>query len=289
MSETDTSATVAPNEDVIRASARAWEFDRYLSALLSPRDVRQDLINLAAFAGEIERIPTIVTEPMMGEIRLQWWRDALENTDLSLRSGHPIADAIRDTAARHVLPLGLLMGFIDAQTTKLHDETLADDQALGSHFAKTESALFELALRVVGCTDEIAHTVALSSGQAYGIARLLIELPALWAQGHILIPANRLAAAKLTVAQVRAGVDRDRILPVLNALVAEARRHLLAARRLMTQLSRAQRDALLPLAVVEPYLRAFERVRRDPLREPLEIAPLRRVWALWLTHLRGRF
>jgi len=30
-------------------------------------------------------------------------------------------------------------------------------------------------------------------------------------------------------------------------------------------------------------------VRRDPLREPLEIAPLRRVWALWLTHLRGRF
>lgn len=289
MSETTATTTVAPHEDVIRASARAWEIDRYLSALLSPREVRQDLINLAAFAGEIARIPTIVTEPMMGEIRLQWWRDALENTDLSLRSRHPVADAIRETAARRELPLGLLMGYIDAQTTKLHDETLADDQALAAHFAKTESALFELALRVMGRTDEAAHAAAFCAGQAYGIARLLVELPALWVQGLILIPADRLAASKLTIAQVRAGVGLERILPVLNALAAEARRHLSETRRLTAAMRRAQRDALLPLAVVEPYLRAFEKGRRDPLREPLEIAPLRRVWALWLSHLRGRF
>ena len=37
------------------------------------------LLALAAFASELARVPSAVTrEPAMGEIRLQWWRDALE-------------------------------------------------------------------------------------------------------------------------------------------------------------------------------------------------------------------
>lgn len=273
---------------MVRTSARAFELDRYLSALLAPRRVRQDLLALAAFAGEIARIPAFVSEPMMGEIRLQWWREALENTDPATRSGHPVADAVRAAAVRHALPLGLLIGFIDAQAVPLHDEPMKDDQALAAHFAKTEGALFELALRILGRQDEAAHAIAYAAGCAYGIARLLVELPALWAQGRVLIPATRLAAAGLSLSDVRAGVPPERIGPVLDGLAGEARRALAEVRKLETQLTRAQHDALLPLAVVEPYLQALRRERSDPLREPLEIAPLRRVWALWWSHLSGR-
>src|SRR5690606_6752191 len=171
----------------------------------------------------------------------------------------------------------------------LHDELIKDDQMLAAHLAKTEGALFELALRILGRRDEAAHDVAFAAGCAYGIARLLIELPALWAQGRVLIPITRLDAAGLSLADVRAGVAAERLGPVLDGLVSEARRYLGEARRLKAQLTRAQHDALLPLAVVEPYLHAFRRGRRDPLREPLEIAPLRRVWAMLLSHLTGRF
>jgi phytoene synthase len=289
VSETGTSESAAAHEDVVRVSARAWELDRYLAALLAPRRLRQDLIALAAFAGEIARIPAFVTEPMMGEIRLQWWREALEISDLAARSGHPVADAIRATAARHHLPLGLLIGFIDAQSVALHDEPMADDQALTAHLAKTEGALFELALRITGRQDEDAHAAALAAGLAYGLARLLVELPALWAQGRILIPLTRLSAAGLTLAEVQAGVPPERLAPVLSGLAGEARRQLAEARRLDRRLGRAQHVALLPLAVVEPYLQAFETGRRDFLREPLEISPLRRVWALWRSSWSGRF
>lgn len=288
MAEAEIPQPEPSQEEVVRTSARAFELDRYLSALLAPRRVRQDLIALAAFAGEIARIPAFVTEPMMGEIRLQWWREALESTDPATRSGHPVADAVRAAAARHGLPLGLLIGFIDAQAVLLHDEPIKDDQALAAHLAKTEGALFELALRILGRRDEAAHAVAFAAGCAYGIARLLTELPALWAQGRVLIPTTRLAAAGLSVSDIRAGVARERLGPVLDGLVEEARRTLDEARRLETQLTRAQHDALLPLAVVEPHLQAFRRGRRDLLHEPLEIAPLRRVWALWWSHLRGR-
>lgn len=277
------------NEDVLRASARAWEQDRYLAALLAPRAVRQDLIAVAAFAGEIARIPAFVSEPMMGEIRLQWWRDALENTDLTTSSGHPVADAVRDAAVRHAVPMGLLMGFIDAQSTGLYAETLEDDQALTAHLAKTEGALFELALRILGRRDDAAHGAALAAGQAYGLMRLLAELPAMWSQGRVLIPVTRLSAAGLTLPEIKAGVPPERITPVLTAVAAESRRHLTEARQLSRSFNRVHHVAFLPLAVVEPYLRALERGKRDPLREPLDIAPLRRVWALWRSYLTGRF
>lgn len=279
----------ASGEDVIRASARAWEQDRYLAALLAPRAVRQDLIAVAAFAGEIARIPAFVREPMMGEIRLQWWREALENADLAVSSGHPVADAVRDTARRHELPPGLLIGFIDAQTAGLYDEPIADDQALTAHLAKTEGALFELALRILGRRDEAVHGAAMAAGQAYGLMRVLVELPAMWAQGRILIPVTRLQAAGISFPEAQAGLTPERMAPVLAGLAGEARRQLSDARTSARLFNRGQHVAFLPLAVVEPYLRALEGAKRDPLREPLDIAPLRRVWALWRSHLTGRF
>ena len=58
--------------------ARAGEPDRYLAALLAPAPQREALLAMAAFATELARIPRrAVREPFMGEVRLQWWRDAL--------------------------------------------------------------------------------------------------------------------------------------------------------------------------------------------------------------------
>ncbi len=289
MSETGSVDAGPQQEDVVRLSARAAELDRYLAALLAPRQARQDLVALAAFAGEIARIPAFVSEPMVGEIRLQWWREALEETDPAISSGHPVADAVRAAARRHELPLGLLIGYIDAQAAGLHDEPPADDQALAAHLAKTEGALFELALRILGRPDETARAAAHAAGQAYGLARLLVELPALWAQGRTLIPVSRLTAAGLSPADIRAGSEPGRLAPVLAGLAGDARRRLDEARRLGRRLAPAMRAAFLPLAVVEPYLRAFERAGRDPLRDPLEILPIRRVWALWRSRWSGRF
>jgi len=189
---------------MIRVTARAWERDRYLAALLGPRSARADLIAVAAFAGEIARIPAYVHEPMMGEIRLQWWRDAILAPAGDPPSGHPIADAVRAAMVRHGLPQHLFIGFIDAQAFGLDDEPLADDQMLAAQLAKTEGALFELALRVLGRSDDRARSLALAAGRAYGLARLLVEIPALWAQGRTLIPHSRLREAGLSLADYKA-------------------------------------------------------------------------------------
>jgi 15-cis-phytoene synthase len=277
----------ASSADVVRLAARAHERDRYLSALLAPRAARDDLIALAAFAGEIARIPAMVREPMAGEIRLQWWRDALEALERGEKSGHPVADAVGAARLRHRLPNSLLHGIIDAHTIGLYEEPLADDRALWSFLANTEGAMFALGLRVLGRGGNGWPSVADAAGRAYGLARALMELPALLAQGRTLLPASRLQAAGLSPADLEAGIAPDRLRPVVQGLAEEARSQLAKARDGWRRLTGAERAALLPLALVEPYLRALERPGLNLLREPAEILPLRRVWRLWWARRSG--
>jgi 15-cis-phytoene synthase len=275
------------NADVVRMAARAQERDRYLSALLAPRAARDDLIALAAFAGEIARVPVVTHEPLMGEIRLQWWRDALGVLERGEKTGHPVADALGAAWMRHRLPKGLLEGTIDACTIGLYPEPIKDDLALWSFLAKTEGAMFALGLRVLGRSDESAETAAEAAGRAYGLARVLLELPALWARGRTLLPESRLQAAGLSAADVMAGAVAARFRPVVRDLAGEARGELAKARDAWRRLTAAERAALLPVALVEPYLQALERSESDLLRMPVEILPLQRVWRLWWAYRSG--
>ena len=74
---TDDAPSPRPPSRDVRDAARAYDRDRYLSALLAPSRARDDLVVLAAYLGEIQRVPLMIREALAGEIRLQWWRDAL--------------------------------------------------------------------------------------------------------------------------------------------------------------------------------------------------------------------
>ena len=84
----------------VGALARAADYDRYLSALFAPVGSREALFALIAFNHEIARIPEAVSEPMLGRIRLQWWREVVEAVYAGAPARRhevavPLADAIR--------------------------------------------------------------------------------------------------------------------------------------------------------------------------------------------------
>jgi phytoene synthase len=81
--------------------ARAQDRDRWLSALFAPTAARPHLHALSAFNYEVGRLREIVHEPLAGELRLTWWRDAVTRGDAS---GHPVSEALLDTIAKFKLP-----------------------------------------------------------------------------------------------------------------------------------------------------------------------------------------
>lgn len=264
-------------EIVVRASARSTEPDRYLAALLAPRFLCADLIAVAAFVGEISRIPLTVNEPMMGEVRLQWWSDAFVNLRNDIATGNPIADAIGAAIRTHELPEALFLNMIEARLSDLDPHPLLSDAGVDTYFNDTEGGAFQLAAQVLGVNREpgVSELMAVA-GQAYGRVRLLRSLPRAFAKQAV-------SAMPEGVSFTPDGEWQGSAVVMRNSVI----RWLTAARRLSRTAPKAVLPAILPLALVEPYLAALERYGPN-VRQPADILPLTRVWRLWWARALGR-
>src|SRR3954462_285606 len=97
------------------ALVRAADRDRFLATLFAPRERRAALFALYAFNIEIARVREVVRDPLAGEIRLQWWSDALGGEARGDAEANPVAGALIATAARHRLPVQCLKSLIAAR------------------------------------------------------------------------------------------------------------------------------------------------------------------------------
>src|SRR3569623_3799824 len=93
---------------------READRDRYLATLFAPQDKRAALFALYAFNIELIRVRDVAREPMPGEIRLQWWREVLEDKRDGEAAAHPVAAALRRSIATHGFDHARLVAFIDA-------------------------------------------------------------------------------------------------------------------------------------------------------------------------------
>jgi phytoene synthase len=260
------SEDVRGGEAAVREAARALDRDRYLAALLSPHAARNDLMALAAFMGEMARVPATAHEPAIGDIRLQWWRDTLALPP-GEATGNPVADALRHAMRRHSLSPAVLTGVVDAYAALLEPGALAQHGAIDAFSEATQGAGFQLAAQILGNDDRAeTQTLMAAAAHAYGRVQLLRALPALVARGRN--PLDEGAA----IAPILAGAGSQ---------LAEARRLALAAPATI-------RPALLPLALVEPYLAALEGVGSNVADARAEISPLSRVWRLYKASALGR-
>lgn len=266
--------------DEIRGLARTYEYDRYLTALLLPRANREGLILLAAFAGELRRIPILVSEPMIGAIRLQWWRDAIDaaarQPDPASASGNPLADAVFGVIRNHDLPWGLVQGLIDAAEADLDPTPFTEVAETRQLLIKSEAALFELSGRIAGARPDRA--VWTDAGLAYGAFRCAAAYEA-----------RRRAGAQTALAREVADPASDDTQAGRQWFEDLSRSALARLGEKRGQLDPATRRVLLPLAIIEPSFRRSSRVDASPSGELAGPGPLARASRLWWTHWRGGF
>jgi phytoene synthase len=149
--------------------------------------------------------------------------------------------------------------------------------------------MFRLGAGVLSETPAAAvEAAATPAARAYGRARLLSSLPAATTAGQLALPRDRLTAIGLSPNELVARGATLELRALLDDVAEEAHAALAAARRELARLPPVVTPAFLPLALVEPYLRALKEVRGDPLRTAVDITPLRRIWQLWRGHRRGR-
>ena len=82
------------------ALVRRVDYDRYLTALFAPPPARERLFALYAFNHEIAKVRETVSEPMIGQIRLQWWREAIGGIHAGTPRKHMVVAACRHGSRR---------------------------------------------------------------------------------------------------------------------------------------------------------------------------------------------
>ena len=131
------------------ALVREADRDRYLATLFAPAAQRDALYALYAFNVEIARVRDLAREPMPGEIRLQWWREALAGERAGEAAAHPVAAALRETLARHGFVATPLLELIDAHSFDLYDEPMPSVADLELYAIRTQSPLFAMAAGIL--------------------------------------------------------------------------------------------------------------------------------------------
>ena len=237
--------------------------------LFAPAARREALFALYAFNYEIARVRESVTQPMLGQIRLQWWR---ENITAAFEGGairhHPVMEPLAATIREFGLTRDHFDRLIDARETDLADEPPENLAALENYAEESSSRLIYLAIEVLEARGPAATEAGLHVGIAYSLAGLLRAMPLRTRQ---IIPPD---------IPLQTGVAQ---------LATAASRHLEAARASGGRTPRSALPALLPAVIARRSLTRLKRARYDPFDPALAVPDPLQSWRLAAAALLNRF
>jgi len=262
------------------------DHDRYLTVLHARAADRPALFALYAFNLEIAKTRETVTEPALGEIRLQWWRETIEGIYAGACREHPVARGLDALRKATDLTEASLQALINGREADLYDEQPETLAELEAYAAGTGGAVQALAAMFLG-GDATAQRAAGQVGTAWALAGLMRALPLHLAQGRVFMPRALMREEGLTDPS-RPDREQSEALARILYRVALRARELIAEARSASVLPRvAPVLRLAPLA--EGYLACLARAGYVPDRVNYERGALGRQCRLAWAGLRRTF
>ncbi len=276
-----------PNShDFAAQSLREHDRDRYLATLVLPAEARAHIAALYAFNADIAAIRERVSGPQPGEIRLQWWNDALAGDGHGEVRQNPLADALLDTIEKYGLPTGTLQRLIGARRFDLYDDPMPDLETFEGYAGETASTLLQLSAMILNNGQPVEQGDAAGHlGVAQAMIGHLRALGYVSSQGRIMLPWTVLQANGVRETELFRGQDSEGLHAALGQIAELAESHLQKAEAAIAALPAALRPAFAILPVLESQLANWRQRAADPFAPPADEADWRKiarlVWWGW--------
>lgn len=267
---------------------KANDKDRYFATLVLPEPQRDAIQALYAFNADVATIRDRAREPAPGEIRLQWWVDAIKGEGHGAVRANPIADGLLTAIETYKLPATVaLQRLLAARRFDLYDDPMPDVQSFEGYAGETVSVLYQLSAMILNGGAEIETGDAAGH---LGVAQALIgHLRAFGlnaSRGRIFLPWSIFAANGVHENEVFAGQVSEGLLAAYAQVIDLAREHLGKAEAAIAQLPKPLRPGFAQVALQRHYLKLVERQSENPFAPPADLPDWRKIAALSLWSLR---
>ncbi len=213
--------------------------DRFMAAMAAPVAARAVLFPIYAMNVEVARAPWVTQETMIAEMRLQWWRDALQEiAEGPMVRRHEVITPLSRVISPHLA--ALLDEYVAVRRWDIYRDPFEDEAHLDAYIDHSAGSLMVVSAQALGAADE---TVLRDFGYALGIANWFRAIPDLEARGRTPLLNGTTEGIRALATKAAERLDR-----------AKARR---------TDVSEAARPALLAGWQAEWVLK---QVLRDPRR-----------------------
>ena len=267
---------------------RRHDHDRFLATLFAPKACRESLFALYAFNYELAKTREVVSEPMIGDIRLQWWRERIAELFAGNVTEHAVLRALASTHAATPLSRAYFETLIEARALDLDDTPFSTLSDLRAYAEATNAPLFYLALEAVGSPREPALLAAKSAGAAYGLIGLLRAIPFHAKQRRSFLPRDVAAEAGINEGHLFTGKVPKGLPQAVGIIAQRAAALLVEARSRQGELNAGERAALYPLIPATLSLHTLRRCGYDAFNARFQMSHPARLLALTWHHWRGR-
>lgn len=245
----------AQNAALAIDALRDTDHDKYLATLILPEPQRAAISALFAFSAEIAAIRDRAREPAAGEIRLQWWADALTGEGHGNVRQNPVADALLDAIATYRLPVPPLTRAIDARRFDLYQDPMPDLPTFEGYAGETVSAFLQLAAMILNDGKPVETGDAAGHlGVAQALAGHLRAFGYNASKGRIFLPLSLFAAHGVSERDILGGKPSEALVSALRQIAELTTEHADKAATAVRALPASLRPAFAPLALVRPQL-----------------------------------
>lgn len=268
---------------------RTVDHDRWLTILYADRRDREGLAALYAFNHEVAKTRESVSEPMLGEIRLEWWRETIAGLYAGSIRKHPVAEALAAVVEARELPRADFEAVIEARRADLYDERPKTRALLLDYAEQTGGRLLLLAMHVCGGRDAPALGAARAIGRGWALTGILRALAFQAEMGRLMLPDDALEAHGITPETVFRGGFPAEARPLIADIADQARQALADGRRHRSVIAPRARPPLLLAILAEDYLNRLAQSGHDPLKVDFRRGAVTRQGKLLFAALRGRY
>jgi len=196
--------------------------DRRMAALFASPDIRQRLFALYAFNHEIARISEASSESLIGQMKLTWWRDAIEDLYASpaIIRRHDVTETL--AAMTDILPKADLLQLIEARFADVSARPYASMDEVLTYLDDTSVVIMRLGLKLADV--ELEEGWVRQAGRAWGLTGLMRAFPHRAHIGRAPIGLDALDAAGLTPAMLAQGLGESALAQAVEPVRKIARK-----------------------------------------------------------------